>query len=1035
MPKFTEDQQKAIDLEGKNIIVSAGAGSGKTAVLSERVLRKLKQGISISQLLVLTFTNEAAGEMKQRIRQKISKDPDLQDQLDLIDSAYITTFDSFSLSMVKKYHYLLGVDKNINIMDASILEMKKNEYLDTIFNERYEKKDENFLKLINDFCVKEDQSIKEAVHSIMESVDKLSNKKEFLTTYVDKYYSTAHINKIIEEYENNIKEQVKSIETSCLELEEEIAIEKDEELYQKIIKEIEKVLQASSYEEIKEACDFSFPRLMKVSEGFSKRANVVKEKINKLKQLTKEDTILDIKESLLSTKVYVKAIVSILLELDALLDAYKKKNNSYSFTDVALLAIDLVEKYEDVREEIKNTYNEILLDEYQDTSDLQEKFISFIEKDNLYMVGDVKQSIYRFRNANPMIFKNKYDAYSMDKGGMKLDLVKNFRSRKEVLENINLIFDRIMDDKIGGADYKKSHRMVFGNTAYLEEDAKCNHEMEVYNYTYSDKKYSKEEIEAFIIAKDIKEKVQKGYLVFDKETSKLRRCTYNDFCIIMDRGTAFAIYKKIFEYLEIPLVLYLDQKLNTEQDIFVIKNIFNLIIKIKKKELDQEFRYYFTSVMRSYLVQACDQEILTIFKENTFKETKLYKKCEEIAKDLDTLTNNQVLDLILTAFSVYEKTITIASVDDSYVRLDYLQSIASNLSLLGYTPYEFCDYLNKMCEGKNDIKYSLNNKSGDNVKIMNIHKSKGLEFPVCYFSGFHKTFNFKDVQAKFLFDSTYGIITPYYKRGIRKTILHLLAEEKYYQEEISEKIRLFYVALTRAREKMILVTSLNLEEERVDFVNEEQKEAYRSFLAIMNSLTCCLQSYIKNIDLEEIGLTKKYDVGKNIDLSRLKNNQEEEISIVDRKDKIEYIEEKHASKTLKKLITKEESDTLQFGTFMHHVFEMTDFKNVDSSLEYSSYVFAFLKHLGDLSTCSFYKEYPFEYEKENIKYTGIIDLVVKYDDHVKIIDYKLKNISDDAYQRQLNVYYNFLETKTKKPIQMYLYSILDDKFVEIKKKI
>ena len=208
MPKFTEDQQKAIDLEGKNIIVSAGAGSGKTAVLSERVLRKLKQGISISQLLVLTFTNEAAGEMKQRIRQKISKDPDLQDQLDLIDSAYITTFDSFSLSMVKKYHYLLGVDKNINIMDASILEMKKNEYLDTIFNERYEKKDANFLKLINDFCVKEDQSIKEAVHSIMESVDKLSNKKEFLTTYVDKYYSTAHINKIIEEYENNIKEQM-----------------------------------------------------------------------------------------------------------------------------------------------------------------------------------------------------------------------------------------------------------------------------------------------------------------------------------------------------------------------------------------------------------------------------------------------------------------------------------------------------------------------------------------------------------------------------------------------------------------------------------------------------------------------------------------------------------------------------------------------------------------------------------------------------------------------------------------------------------
>ena len=231
---------------------------------------------------------------------------------------------------------------------------------------------------------------------------------------------------------------------------------------------------------------------------------------------------------------------------DKKLNKYKETNNMYEFTDIAILAINLVENNPEVKKELMSRFNEILLDEYQDTSDLQEKFISCISNNNVYMVGDIKQSIYRFRNANPYIFKNKYDAYSLSNGGIKIDLMKNFRSRREVLENINEIFNHIMDDKIGGAEYQNGHQMIFGNTTY-EENGKTdnNYNFEFYNYTYDKNgKFKREEIEIFLIAKDIKEKVNSNYQVYDKDKGILRNITYNDFVILMDRSKNFSLYKK-----------------------------------------------------------------------------------------------------------------------------------------------------------------------------------------------------------------------------------------------------------------------------------------------------------------------------------------------------------------------------------------------------------------------------------------------------------------------------------------------------------
>ena len=204
MPSWTKEQQQAIDEEGKNIIVSAGAGSGKTAVLSERVIRKLNK-TDINKLLILTFTKEAANEMKERIRKKIKKNPDLKKQLDIIDSAYITTFDSYSLSLVKKYYYLLNISPNISIIDASIINIKKNEYIEEIFNKLYEEKNQKFEKLIKDFCTKDDKEIKNYVIDLNNKLDLKLNKEEYTNNYIKDYFNEEIINNNIEKNINLIK--------------------------------------------------------------------------------------------------------------------------------------------------------------------------------------------------------------------------------------------------------------------------------------------------------------------------------------------------------------------------------------------------------------------------------------------------------------------------------------------------------------------------------------------------------------------------------------------------------------------------------------------------------------------------------------------------------------------------------------------------------------------------------------------------------------------------------------------------------------
>ncbi len=1026
MPNWTKEQTQAINEKGKNIIVSAGAGSGKTAVLTERVVTHLKGKVGIDHLLILTFTNAAALEMKERIRKKIKSIKQLKEDLDKIDAADITTFDAYALSLVKKYSHILNISSNIKIAEKSLIDLKKEEILLNIFDEYYKKNDKLFLKLIDDFSLKDDREIFTNIISLNNQLLNLYNKKDYLNSYVDKTYKEENIDKYIEEYLKYLNQKKKNIKDIIYRL----SLYQDGTYISKIENTLNPFLLSENYIDIKNNITDDIPRLPSGSSDESK--NIKKElsiALKEIEELTKYESIDEIKKTILKTKDYAKIITEILLKLDERLDVYKKDNNLYEFIDISNMAITLLQENEKVRKELKEKYYEILIDEYQDTNDLQELFVSLIERNNVYMVGDIKQSIYRFRNTNPKLFKDKYNLYSKNEQGLKIDLNKNFRSRGEVLTSINKLFDHIMNEDIGGAEYRCSHRMIFGNNSY-DSVNKENYDLEILNYK-DDEIYSKEEIEIFTIANDIKNKIANGYEVMDSDGNP-RKVKYEDFAILMDRSSSFEKYKKIFEYLNIPLNIYRDKKITDSNDILIIKNIYTLIIDIHSKNFKDDFKYAFTSISRSFLLETKDDEIFDYLKD--FSNSNLYKKCQKLAENILEITNLNLLDKILDVFDYYEKIIHDGNIHEHILTIDSLKKIAKNLDELGYSPFEFLKYLEKVLEKGLDINIKINKGSKDAVKIMTIHASKGLEYPICYYSGLYKKFNIDDLKNKFYFDDKYGIITPYIDNGPKTTVLKTLLKKDYLKEEISEKLRLFYVALTRAREKIIIVTSIKpMDFAKKSVIDDSVRLKYLSFKDIIDSVGIILEDHIINIDNQSLNLTKKYNLSKK---SFNKENflKNDPIKIEEIKIEPKEIENEKFSKTVHKLISKEENINIKEGLHMHKIFENFDFENQNySSLTdfEASKVKAFINTNILKNTKEIYREYEFIYEEEGIEYHGIIDLLLIKEKESIIIDYKLKNTQDREYIKQLNGYKKYIENLTNKKTKIYLYSILDENLIQM----
>lgn len=1021
MTKWTEEQSLAIEKENTNIIVSASAGSGKTAVLSERVIRKLKNNVKIDELLILTFTKAAAKEMKERIKDKIIEE-NLIDNLKLLNKSYITTFDSFALSIVKKYHYILNLSPNISIEEGGILNIKTKKLLDEVMDELYSENNSKFVKFITDFCLKDDTELKKQLLNLYSKLDLKNDKNEYLSNYVNNYFSDIYLNSLKKDYLNLIKSKLNTVQEYF-----NLLINYSENEYiEKVNDILNPLLESTTYDEIKQNIVSTLPQLPRNS---SQELKDVKEIITKL--LVEINELCSYEENELidlikDTKENTEMIILIMEKLGKKIEKFKYENELFSFNDIAKMAIQIVKNNETIRQELKNQFNEIMIDEYQDTSDLQEEFINLIENNNVYMVGDIKQSIYRFRNANPYIFKNKYDNYKNNINGLKIDLSKNFRSREEVINNINNIFKNIMDDDIGGANYIADHSMVFGNDKYSTTgNNNISNDIEIFNYEYDkDTKYTKEEIEIFSVANDIKNKVLNKYQVMDKKTNKLRDVTYNDFVILMNKSKNFELYKKIFEYLEIPLTIKRDDNLLNNININIIKNMCELILLQKNKQFDDNYKYNFLSIGRSYLFEYDDNTLFDMIKNDNYN-SELYKLIDEMIPYTEESIHIFISELF-NKLNIYEKIIKIGNIEENLTVLDYLNKVSESLENIGYNIDDFTSYLSDLIEQGLDLKYSITDHFNDSVKIMTIHGSKGLEFPICYYTGLYSKFNIRELNEKILFND--HIVIPYINGYFRKTMEYYLLKNNYIKEEISEQIRLFYVALTRAREKMIIVSSTKDKNNLIENDIVIGRLNYRSFEDIISSIKVNLENYIKLVDINSLNITKDYQYSKYRDYEV---NDDEYLNVSELHIKEPVIEEIKYSKEQTKLITKEQKELYEFGNKIHSIMENIDFNNpnfdIDLPIIYVEKIKNFFKtSLFNEKIINVYKEYEFI---DNT--SGIIDLILEYENVIRIVDYKLKNIDDESYRNQLLGYKKYIEKISDKKVEIYLYSILNEELREI----
>ena len=1053
--RWTDQQRKAFSRFGHNIIVSAGAGSGKTAVLSERVYRLVgEHRIDIDRLLVLTFTNKAAAEMKKRIRDKITLDEsrlfgseeEKFRQINKIDSSYVMTFDAYAQSLVKKYHYLLGVDRNIGIIDNNVLKTQTEKMLNELMLEKYRSKDPRFIRMIEDFCIKNDDQIREAVGNLNQELDRIYERKEYVEEYDEHFYSQEELDRTLIKYTETLQMIIRKIRSEINELSEEV----DTGL---MFRNTDPLFQSNTYNEIKESASICEPTGSRLPKGTSDKAKKlnkkIKDQIDDLKKCTIQSEE-EIKQEICDTKEYSDCLLELAQELNSRLMKFKKGNNLYSFSDIFRMSIDLVNDHEEIRKEIAEGFEEILIDEYQDTNDLQEEFISRIAHDNVYMVGDIKQSIYRFRNANPDLFKYKYETFLADDDHNELiELPHNFRSRKEVLEDIDVIFDRLMDANIGGADFKKAHHMKAGRSD--RTIAGQNQHMEILSYVHDKKEYpfdsfDKHEVEAFITAQDIQKKINEGFKVRDfiegkdgKKEEIIREASYRDFCILIDRKTNFDLYKKILSYYNIPVVIERDETMSGSDLSIVMKAIFNLLVCLDEDRKDASFRMSYASLARSFLVEKSDSELYDIITQNRYETTDLYQKLLKIREGIEYKTISLILDEIIETFDIYSSIRKIGMVHENMIKIDYFYQLAHSLNGIGYDYRSFGEYLSNVFDGsdENDITFSIDSDDEDAVRIINIHKSKGLEYNICYYVGLDVAFNQQDLKDRIVFSKELGIILPVMipGRGLKDTVKKTIFKNDFTLKDIGEKIRLLYVALTRAREKMVVVCPLEDESETGEMLSDVSRLAFRNFNDIFSSVydDLCSNKLVSEPDLSSYAFTRDY-LDKRIDPV---------LTETDKEIKIIPFEKIEAKKVLRSRFSKDSglisSQTLrkiEMGTMLHYCLETLNFTDPDYSLireDCRKYIKSFMESdlMKDASAAKAYKEYEFIYEEDNEKKHGFIDLLMEYDDHFDIIDYKTKNIDDRHYDEQLNGYRKYIESISSKKVDCYLYSILDGEYRKI----
>mgnify|MGYP004498811629 FL=1 len=882
---WTKEQQQVIDLRNRNILVSAAAGSGKTAVLVERIKELVldkKHPVDIDHLLVVTFTNAAAAQMKERVAKALEKalqenpsDVRLQQQAALVQNAQITTIDSFCLYVLRNHFHEIGLEPNFRIGDEGELKLLREDVMTGLFEQCYEEKHPGFLHLISCYGTsRSDAPVRDMIFKLYSYAQSYPWPKQWLREALSCYEikteqeleQAPFIEMTVEYGKQMVKgylEQAEHYLELCQDADGpymyEDACEQDAEL-------MEELLSCDTYQAFYEElgkCKFATLGRAKDYIGSPEKQEQVKTERKKLKDgigKLKSDCFALTFQEILEQLTLVQPSAEALAEVtERFIDAFaerKQDKNLVDFSDLEHFALEILVEEEtgkptETAKEFQNAYEEIMIDEYQDSNYVQETILRAISREvvgqnNLFMVGDVKQSIYRFRLARPELFMEKFDTYeTTDAPCQRIDLHKNFRSRDSVLTFTNDIFYQIMKRNLGGVDYTDEAALYCGADypAGEKEDA---FDSEILLTTTQEleegtkQQISKQELEAKLIADRIRKMVGKEEVV-DEETGEFRKVRYGDIVILLRSLSEWAdLFAEVlnangipahtasrtgyFSTLEIRTVLnYLRILDNPRQDIPLAA-----VLKSPMAGLSDEQLARLRLLAEDKPYHQCVKMFLEAEEELTEKEStadedmraklkrfsETYKKLRRQTMDIPM---HELLQKVLkeTGYARYASALPAGR--QRLANLHMLSEKAIAYEKTSYRGlYHFIRYIDEL--QKYDVDFGEAELVGENedaVNIMSIHKSKGLEFPVCFVSGMGKSFNKQDSRSKMILHPNLGVgldiieedrrikVPAFFKKVIaRQTEL----------ESLGEELRVLYVAFTRAKEKLIITGCIKDEE-------------------------------------------------------------------------------------------------------------------------------------------------------------------------------------------------------------------------------
>jgi len=870
MIKWTEEQIRAISNKDKNLLVSAAAGSGKTAVLVERIIDTLeKRDVNIDEFLVVTFTNAAAKDMKKKIQKSLlerirNKDSDkykFGKQINKLNKSYISTIHAFCTNVIRKYYYLIDVDPNFMISSTEENEILFTEALEDVLEKCYEDNSFEFQNLVDNYSEDRGDSrledfIKETYYSIQSFSYPIKWLEESLDMLKETNKNSIWFEVIKEDIWNLIKYSKKIINEMDILIDYNgpgNAYQKNLRSDREIVDDLEKLFQEDLEEFANYLKSIKFSTLSRVSNkkkdetcySYVSKRDVLKDLISEINKIVPKDGFDKLIEVTKETYIPMKGLVEVVKKVDKKFKSLKNDKGLLDFNDLEHYALELLD-IEEVSKYYKNKFRYIYIDEYQDSNRVQETIIGRIKNDyNLFMVGDVKQSIYRFRQADPTIFMSKLETYqkNMSQKNMIVNLNKNFRSRTEILSCINFLFKNIMSKNLGEVEYDNSNYLYKGMDFEKSEDGN-DVEINIFDKNFEEidniddelLNLQDMEIEARIAANKIKNLLGKKTFSRDKGWQEI---DYKDIVILL-RATKGAqeIYDEVFNEENIPLYADSNEGYFETVEIKIIINLLKLIDNFKQD-------IPLISVMRSLIGGFSIEELIEIrvndknsnFHESVLKygekkedkiSNKILKFVEKIKKWREEsrykLLNKLIWDILIET-KYYYFTGMLPKGEMRQGNLKLLVDKAYNFEKTKMSGLvKFLQYVDKVKSSSKDMGSARILGENDNVvRLMSIHKSKGLEFPIVIISGLNKKFNLMNSSKSIIIHNTCRLAPKYFdinKKIKKETLPRLASKSLLKKEDLSEEMRVLYVGMTRAVDKLILIgTVKNLEKKKEKWEN------------------------------------------------------------------------------------------------------------------------------------------------------------------------------------------------------------------------